>query len=198
MTRVNKYVPMTLLAFFLVFAPSGFAQQSSTAPIGAQPLMSEGHPAGPETTAERHELFQMVAKAPMSFEANQGQTDKRVKFLSRGAGYTLFLTAGGAVMALQNVAPAASPTASQSSVSSSGELVLGGPLAQASQSRPGETILNLRVVDANPHARVSGANKQDAKSNYFIGNDPKKWHTHVPNYGRVQYAGVYPGVDLVY
>ena len=30
---------------------------------------------------------------PMFFEANQGQTDPRVKFLSRGHGYSLFLTA---------------------------------------------------------------------------------------------------------
>jgi hypothetical protein len=36
------------------------------------------------------------------------------------------------------------------------------------------------------------------KSNYFIGNDPKKWRTHVPTYGRVRYENVYPGVDLVY
>jgi hypothetical protein len=28
----------------------------------------------------------------MSFEANKGQTDEKVKFLSRGSGYTLFLT----------------------------------------------------------------------------------------------------------
>src|SRR5580658_7086971 len=27
---------------------------------------------------------------PMSFEANQGQTDERVKFVSRGLGYNLF------------------------------------------------------------------------------------------------------------
>jgi uncharacterized repeat protein (TIGR01451 family) len=197
MTRVKKHAPTTLLAFSLVFTACGFAQQSAMpAMIGAQPLMSEGHPAGPETSAERHELFQMVAKAPMSFEANHGQTDKRVKFLSRGAGYTLFLTANGAVMALQNAMPIAA--ADQAVPSASGGMILGGPIAQASQTRPGESILNLQVVGADPQARVSGANKQDSKSNYFIGNDPKKWHTHVPNYGRVQYAGIYPGVDLIY
>jgi len=36
------------------------------------------------------------------------------------------------------------------------------------------------------------------KSNYFIGNDPKKWRTNVPNYAKVKYANVYPGVDVVY
>jgi uncharacterized protein (TIGR03437 family) len=37
-----------------------------------------------------------------------------------------------------------------------------------------------------------------SKSNYFIGNDPGKWRTDVPNYSRVRYRGVYPGVDLIY
>src|SRR5215470_14236962 len=39
-------------------------------------------------------------KLPLSFEANQGQTDSRVNFLSRGDGYSLFLTRGEAVLAL--------------------------------------------------------------------------------------------------
>src|SRR5262245_9638417 len=34
---------------------------------------------------------------PLSFEANQGQTDDQVQFLARGQGYTLFLTAREAV-----------------------------------------------------------------------------------------------------
>ena len=36
---------------------------------------------------------QPYGKLPLSFEANRGQTDARVQFLSRGRGYTLFLTA---------------------------------------------------------------------------------------------------------
>jgi hypothetical protein len=36
------------------------------------------------------------------------------------------------------------------------------------------------------------------KSNYFIGNDPKKWRTNVPNYAKVKYQGIYPNIDLVY
>ncbi len=41
----------------------------------------------------------LYAKLPLSFEANQGQTDARVKFLSRGRGYSLFLTGDEAVLA---------------------------------------------------------------------------------------------------
>src|SRR5713101_2235575 len=39
-------------------------------------------------------------KLPLSFEANHGQADGRVKFLSRTGGYTLFLTADEAVLAM--------------------------------------------------------------------------------------------------
>ena len=38
---------------------------------------------------------------PLRFEANHGQTDSRVKFLSRTSGYSLFLTGDEAVLALR-------------------------------------------------------------------------------------------------
>src|SRR5262249_38784730 len=41
---------------------------------------------------------------PLSFEANQGQTDPQVRFLSRGDGYGLFLTPTQAVLTLQRPA----------------------------------------------------------------------------------------------
>jgi hypothetical protein len=40
-------------------------------------------------------------KLPLSFEINQGQADSKVKFLSRGSGYSLFLTGNEAVLALR-------------------------------------------------------------------------------------------------
>jgi hypothetical protein len=45
---------------------------------------------------------------------------------------------------------------------------------------------------------IEGLDRLPGISNYFIGNDPKKWHTNIPNYSRVQYHNVYPGIDLVY
>lgn len=46
-------------------------------------------------------LTAMLLKAPMSFEANQGQTDLSVNFIARGSGYTLFLTPTESIMILQ-------------------------------------------------------------------------------------------------
>ena len=47
-------------------------------------------------------------------------------------------------------------------------------------------------------AVVSGDDQLPGKSNYFIGNNPAKWHRDIPQFARVRYQGVYPGVDLVY
>src|SRR5438876_1365408 len=48
----------------------------------------------------RARVREAYGKLPLTFEANRGQTDSRVKFLSRGSGYTLFLTSTEAVLRL--------------------------------------------------------------------------------------------------
>jgi Concanavalin A-like lectin/glucanases superfamily/Beta-propeller repeat len=42
------------------------------------------------------------AQLPLSFEANAGQTNSEVRYLARGAGYTIFLTANETVLSLKN------------------------------------------------------------------------------------------------
>src|SRR5580765_3745268 len=54
-------------------------------------------PAAAVTDARVSENY---GKLPLHFEANRGQTDKDVRFLSRGPGYSLYLTAGEAVLVL--------------------------------------------------------------------------------------------------
>ncbi len=164
--------------------------------LGAVATLAEA--SGTPDEALQHQVREAMASATMNFEVNQGQTDKRVKFLARGAGYTLFLTGRGAVMAFPHTsarttkpqlppAPYALPRVT--------------PVAQtvpAAKPQRAESVLSMRVVGGNAGAAVTGLDKQEAESNYFIGNDSSKWHSRVPNYGKVQYAGVYPGVDLVY
>ena len=47
------------------------------------------------------ELAASYGKLPLGFEANQGQVGGPVKFLSRGHGYTIFLTDDEAVLTLR-------------------------------------------------------------------------------------------------
>ena len=55
-------------------------------------------PAGPVRTA--------YGKLPLSFEPNQGQTDRGVDYVARGKGYTLLLSPREARLALQQPAHA--------------------------------------------------------------------------------------------
>jgi uncharacterized protein (TIGR03437 family) len=61
-----------------------------------------------------------------------------------------------------------------------------------------ESPLRTKLSGANPSARITGEAPQASSSNYFVGSDPSKWRTSVPNWEKVRYAGVYPGIDLLY
>ena len=56
----------------------------------------------------------------------------------------------------------------------------------------------MKLDSANRPRRAIGLEKLPGISNYFIGNDPAQWHTNVPQYARIQFEGVYPGIDQVW
>jgi len=126
---------------------------------------------------------------PLSFEANHGQTDSRVKFLSRTSGYSLFLTGDEAVLVLRNRKPACRQGEDWGS-GLHAEVRLGCGKASG--------VLRMKLRNANPAARVTGLDELAGTSNYFIGNDPAKWRAGVPTYAKVKYEGIYSGIDLVY
>src|SRR5437879_4336334 len=140
-------------------------------------------PETPPTT--KPQVLAAYGKLPLSFEANRGQTDPQVRFLSRGSGYTLFLTPTEAVLTLTKADAHAKRRIS-------GEATLVEP-----EKRAG-TVLRMRLVGANPAPEVAGVGELPGKSNYFLGNDPTKWRTNVSTYAKVEYREVYPGVNLVY
>ncbi len=115
---------------------------------------------------------------PLFFEPNQGQTAPQVKFVARGAGYGLFLTADEAVLKLHRPSPA--------------------PRTAAAPLPASSSVIRMKLEGSNSAASVSGAEPLPGKSNYFIGNDPAKWRHNIPQFARVEYKSVYPGVDLVY
>lgn len=122
---------------------------------------------------------------PLNFELNQGQTHQRVKFLARSNGYVLFLTATEAVMALDN--PATHRKGKENL-----------DVREEEKARPPRSIVRMKLEGANHGAQVEGLEPLTTTSNYFIGQDPTAWRTNVPNYARVRYAQVYPGIDMVY
>ena len=177
-SRWNKLLPSgvvltTILA--ITFTGSSLAQTATSTQ--------------PATADIKARMSASYGKIPISFEVNQGQTDGSVQFLARGAGYTLFLTPGEAVLSLH--APHAKGAQ------------LGRPTDVRAPGGKGETTLpsstvRLQLVGSNTKAEVAGVDPLPGRSNYFSGSDPASWHTDVPTYAKVRYSNVYPGVDLAY
>ncbi len=60
------------------------------------------------------------------------------------------------------------------------------------------SVVRMTLVGQNPHPSIEGQDLQAGVSNYLIGNDPSQWHSGVPQFARVKYGDVYPGIDLIY
>jgi len=147
-----------------------FGSSLSTARAGGS--QASGSQSAGAPIGDRQALEAKSLSLPLVFEPNQGQTAAPVKFVAHGAVYGLFLTSDEAVLALQ-------------------------PAAAKSRRVPG-SVIRMRLDGANSSAHVSGGAPLPGRTSYLIGNDPSKWHRDVPQFGRVEYASVYRGVDLVY
>ena len=140
----------------------------------------------PSTTVQR--VTATMMGMPLQFEANHGQVDAHVKFLARGHGYTLFLTPMESVMVLQQRdAPAEQRPRAMTD-----------PTALPKQAPIKQAVVRMKLEGANPSPAIDGMEQLPGIVNYFIGNDPAKWHTDVPTYAKVQYQDAYPGIALAY
>ena len=139
--------------------------------------------------AKKAQLAQAYGKLPLSFEANQGQADKNIRFLSSGGGYSLSLTDSSAVLTLTK------PGASNART---GPAIGNGPRPAFMEGAGKTDIIRMDLAGANRAIRVTGMDPLPGTANYFIGNDPAKWLSGVPTYAKVEYSSVYPGIDLVY
>ncbi len=116
-----------------------------------------------------------LSRLPMVFEPNRGQADTDVRFLSRGSAYTLFLEPDRAVFAV----PAA--------------------IAAGNEGHPRQpSIITLELLGANNKAVSKPFDSLPGKSNYYIGKQSAKWISGIPQYGKVGFKSIYPGIDVVY
>ncbi len=128
-------------------------------------------------------------KLPLSFEENRGQTAPEVRYVSHGSGYELFLEPQEVVLALRPKQHYdLSPRHRTASIRA----------MRNARKAAKITAVRMQLEGANPHPDIAGLEHLPTRVNYFIGNDPKKWHTDVPAFARVKYEKVYPGVDLVF
>ena len=130
-------------------------------------------PVADHSSASGHALSKINAHAvlaalPIVFEPNQGQTAPAVQIMARGGGYSLAFDDSGATLALQS------------------------PQSSAVD------LLRLKLAGARDHKAPQAMEPLPGHTNYILGNDPAKWHSNIPQFARVLYQGVYPGIDLVF
>ena len=170
--KKNSLLKIAIATFLLVGI--GFIPHDSTA---------SNSDAAPQHIA----IDAAYGRLPLAFEANDGQVAPQVKFLSRGRGYSLFLTDTEAVLTLKKSRPVAADTEA------------GAAKRRARQRRTVETsVLRMTMLGANTEPKIAGADKLPGVVNYYRGTDPAKWRTGVATYEKVRLEKVYPGIDLVY
>lgn len=109
-----------------------------------------------------------LSKLPLAFEQNRGQAPPSIDYLARGQGYGVFLSRGNAHISL-----------------------LRGESA-------GAAGIDLRLIGARPDPLKNESKPLPGKVNYFMGNDPARWRVDIPTFERIEYRGVYRGIDLAY
>ncbi len=162
----------------------GVSQADPATPSAATSLATSL--AGASKTGERR--TGEYGKLPLSFESNQGQTDKTVNFLARGKGYSLFLAPTEATFVLTHQS-GAKPQSPEDRLKNDGAKQRKDDDKVSSAA----AVLRMQLIGANAAAAANGRQELAGKVNYFIGNDPAKWRTNVSTFGQVRYKGSLSG-----
>ena len=174
-SRVLIAIAFLMVVGVVAFSLAPFAAKSQVATTAdSSRLFASNPPLNITHAQDRREALATYSHLPLIFEPNQGQTDAKVKYLAHGRGYGLYLTDQEAVLSLQHYA------------------------ADSRHPNVRNSVVSMKLSGASSVGNPVGDARLPGKSNYFIGNDPAKWHRDIPQFARVRYRNVYPGVDLVY
>jgi hypothetical protein len=144
--------------------------------LGAVLPPSSAAPAGLDAAAARR----AYAALPLAFEENRGQVGPGPGFVARGSGYAFLVGAAGATLEFTPGARRGRSGARPAPV-----------------APPPVDVMRIELIGADPHAAARPAEPAGTTSS-FLGHDPGRWRTAVPDYTRVEYRAIYPGIDVAY
>lgn len=110
------------------------------------------------------------------FAENKGQWDSKILYQSQLHNAAIFLERNCFTIALREKAPADAPF----------HHAIGHRMH----------AYKMRFVGASTSTALKGENPDICYDNYYIGNDPSRWASHVARYLDITYDGLYPGIDL--
>ncbi|MGH9712219.1 MAG: choice-of-anchor D domain-containing protein [Candidatus Acidiferrales bacterium] len=115
---------------------------------------------------------------PASLEENLGQAPARAAFVGRGAGLTVLLTRDGIELVV-------SAGRKEKGTARLVKLSFADHILQTRSSKPTHGNIQWR-----------GRGKLRGETNYLLGRDARRWHTHVPHFARAEAESVVNGVGV--
>jgi len=148
---------------------------------------------GPKVAASSKTIARNFGNLPLSFEPNQGQANSTARYIAHGRGSTVYLTPTAATIVVTHV-PEAASRRSVATVSTPARGKLDSEILKQVHS----SALTMKFRGTARTAKISGEDRRSGVANYFIGKDASKWRNKIPTFGKVRYASLYPGVDVVF
>ncbi|MGB8659959.1 MAG: SBBP repeat-containing protein, partial [Candidatus Acidiferrum sp.] len=181
--------------------PFSWFMPKSSGSSGTLDFTAWGYPAtytsAPSALGVRQGATQSLlsyADLPLSFESDENGSGSQ-RWSATGRGYRLSLLPDEAVL---DLIPPTKKSESPASLTRSGRRSRADATRPESSHAKDHSSLHLQIVNGRSDAQISGVEELPGRTFYFEGKDSERWRTNVRNYARVQYRGIYPGVDLLY
>ena len=154
---------------------------------------STSHPHHPSASRTAAQPSGQMLNLPFGFERNIGQFGPEIKYAARGRGFNLIFRADNAALQFADTNNCQMQD-DRSRVSA---------LRPSKQDKPpcssdSSELISLGFPGSKHELKPVARHPLSSYSNYLVGQDSNKWHTHVSQFGEVWYPDLYPGIDLVY
>lgn len=141
-------------------------------------------------------IAQTKAASPaLLFEENKTQWDPAVRYHAAVPGGEVWLRSTGFTYTWINAADRARYAAAQAGSARPWEGAA-GPAQPLPAPQLRAHAVQVDFEGANATGAVAGQRPVEAYGNYFMGNNPSRWASHVRSYPEVRYQALYPGTDL--
>jgi hypothetical protein len=133
-----------------------------------------------------------VRQTAVAFTENRGQWPDSILFRADASGTVLWFRRTGISFEMDDADNDRDDTPD---LAWFGSQLPRGPSTAKTRLRP-VRMVDLEFVGANHDTRIRPRSLLPHASNFFLGDDPARWRTHVPSYSSITLQNLYPGIDV--